>query len=72
MNQKTKKKIKVDLKSIDFDSLLNKDKVLRKAELNDIFGNTSSNQQLAKKESKEKIKKYRLQGEFGEKKFIKP
>jgi len=48
-------------------------KVFRKAVLSDFINETTS-QTVQKSTSNkfEKCKKYRIQGEFGEKKFIKP
>ena len=71
MNPESKKQFKIDIKNIDFDSLLNKDTALRRADSHDIFGNACE-QNIIKNDPPEKIKKYRLQGEYGEKKFIKP
>ena len=45
--------------------------VMRKAVNSDFFGNSDQNINNLSCEG-EKIKKYRLQGEHGEKKFIKP
>ena len=47
----------------------NKEKITRKASLNDI---NCSQENIYEIYNSEKIKTYRKQGEYGEKKFIKP
>lgn len=62
-----------NIANIDFDSLINNSNNLRKVTLSDILGNTSNNVVNDKYlPSQNKVKNNRLQGEYGEKKFIKP
>tara|TARA_Y100000389_G_scaffold44205_1_gene38901 strand:+ start:886 stop:1110 length:225 start_codon:yes stop_codon:yes gene_type:complete len=61
------------IKNINFDELIHNSHQLRKVTLSDIIGKTSDNLQNSTHiPSQHKIKKYRIQEEYGEKKFIKP
>jgi len=61
--------------NIDLNALiqnLNKTKITRKVNMNDLFDNYELDKPSKKTNNVDKIRKYRMQGEFGTKKFIKP
>lgn len=61
--------------NIDLNALiqnLNKTKTTRKVNMNDLFDNYELDKPSKKTNNVDKIRKYRMQGEFGTKKFIKP
>jgi hypothetical protein len=61
--------------NIDLNALiqnLNKTKITRKVNMNDLFDNYELDKPSKKTNNIDKIRKYRMQGEFGTKKFIKP
>ena len=81
-NKKKKHKNKtqsIDLNKESIESMLKlleakNNQELRKANMNDFFNNNNKilNNQTKKIEHNDKIKDYRMQEEFGAKKFIKP
>lgn len=61
---------KIDLNALILN--LNKTKITRKVNMNDLFDNYELDKPSKKTNNIDKIRKYRMQGEFGTKKFIKP
>ena len=74
INMNKNKEIQID-SNILLEYIKNQDKkVFRKAVLSDFINDTSKNKNINNStlNNSEKTKSYRIQGEYGEKKFIKP